>query len=57
MINADEVRITDEQILEFIKYYECCHTNKLEQLSSKEILLLADAVRSRQFLKFLYCHL
>ncbi len=57
MLNANELRVTDEQVLEFLKYYESCHNCKLDQLSSREILLLLDAVRSNQFLTFLYCHL
>ena len=57
MISANDVRITDEHILEFLKYYESCRNCHLDQLSSKDILLLLDAVSSQKFLNFLYCHL
>ena len=57
MIATEEITITEEQILEFQKYYESCHNCKLDHLRSKDVLLLLDAIRSKQFLKFLYCHL
>jgi len=57
MINTKEVSVSEEQIMEFLKYYESCFNCKLEKLTSKEILVLIDAVDSEQFLNFLYCHL
>ena len=57
MINTNDITISDEQVTEFLKYYESCHDCKLEKLTSREILVLMDAVESDQFLNFLYCHL
>lgn len=57
MIRIEGVTITDEQISKFFDYYESCYNFRLKELSSQDLLFLLNAVRSKHFLHYLYCHL
>jgi hypothetical protein len=44
-------------LIEFKKYYERCNNSDLKKLTADKILLIQDALSSKDFLHFLYCHL
>jgi len=42
---------------EFKKYYERCNNKDIKKLTAEKFLLIQDALSSKDFLHFLYCHL
>jgi hypothetical protein len=42
---------------EFKKYYERCHNSDVKKLTADKFLLIQDALSSKDFLHFLYCHM
>ena len=61
-MNSKEEKMSDKNklelaLLEFKKYYERCNNSDLKKLTADKILLIQDALSSKDFLRFLYCHL
>jgi len=54
MNNKNKLKIALE---EFKKYYERCNNSDIKKLTAEKFLLIQDALSSKDFLKFLYCHL